>query len=89
MIRQVLKGDGIAFIGAMGVLTHKVLAPGEKLIVDTCVETKIYGAFVLNHRVVLHAVDATPARCRSDAGSSPLDGASTAAPPPRSTRRTG
>ena len=35
MIRQVLKGDGIAFIGAMGVLTHKVLAPGEKLIVDT------------------------------------------------------
>ena len=45
MIRQVLKGDGIAFIGAMGVLTHKVLAPGEKLIVDTCVETKIYGAF--------------------------------------------
>ena len=29
MIRQVLKGDGIAFIGAMGVLTHKVLAPGE------------------------------------------------------------
>ena len=45
MIRQVLKGDGIAFIGAMGVLTHKVLAPGEKLIVDTCVEIKIYGAF--------------------------------------------
>ena len=41
MIRQVLKGDGIAFIGAMGVLTHKVLAPGEKLIVDTCVEIKI------------------------------------------------
>ena len=23
--------------------------------VDTCVETKIYGAFVLNHRVVLHS----------------------------------
>ncbi len=45
MIRQVLKGDGIAFIGAMGVLTHKVLAPGEKLIVDTCVEIKNYGAF--------------------------------------------
>ena len=35
MVRQVLKGDGIAFIGAMGVITHKVLAPGEKLIVDT------------------------------------------------------
>ena len=32
-----------------------------------------YGAFVLNHRVVLHAIDATPARWRGDAGSSPLD----------------
>ena len=28
------------------------------------VEIKIYGAFVLNHRVVLHAIDATPARRR-------------------------
>ena len=27
-----------------------------------CVEIKIYGAFVLNHRVVLHAIDARPAR---------------------------
>ena len=27
---------------------------------------KIYGAFVLNHRVVLHAIDATPARHRND-----------------------
>ena len=26
-----------------------------------CVEIKFYGAFVLNHRVVLHAIDATPA----------------------------
>ena len=25
----------------------------------TCVEIKIYGAFVLNHRIVLHAIDAT------------------------------
>ena len=35
--------------------------------VDTCVEIKIYGAFVLNHPVVLHAIDATPARWRGDA----------------------
>ena len=39
----------------------------------TCVEIKIYGAFVLNQRVVLHAIDETPARWRGDAGSSPLD----------------
>ena len=38
---------------------------------------------MLNHRVVLHAIDATPARWRGDAGSSPLDGASTAASSPR------
>ncbi len=31
----------------------------------------IYGAVVLNHRVVLYAIDATPARWRGDAGSSP------------------
>jgi uncharacterized RDD family membrane protein YckC len=31
---------------------------------------------VLHRRVDLHAIDATPARCRGDAGSSPLDGAS-------------
>ena len=33
---------------------------------------KFYGAFVLNRRVLLHAIDATPARWRGDAGSSPL-----------------
>ena len=38
---------------------------------------------VLNHRVVLHAIDATPAGWRGDAGSSPLDRASTAASSPR------
>ena len=27
-------------------------------------KSKFYGAFVLNHRVVLHAIDATPARWR-------------------------
>ena len=59
----------------------------------TCVEIKIYGAFVLNRRVVLHAIDATPARWRGDAGSSPLDRARTAASSQRNelscTRRTG
>ena len=38
---------------------------------------QIYGAFVLNHRVGLHAIDATPARWRGDAGSSPPDRART------------
>ena len=46
-------------------------------------KSKFYGAFVLNQRVVLHAIDATPARWRGDAGSSPLDGARTAASSPR------
>ena len=41
-------------------------------------KSKFYGAFALNLRVDLHAIDATPARWRGDAGSSPLDGASTA-----------
>ena len=46
-------------------------------------KSKFYGAFVLNRRVYLHAIDAPPARWRGDAGSSPLDGASTAASSPR------
>jgi hypothetical protein len=29
-------------------------------------KSKFYGALVLNHRVVLHAIDATPARRRGD-----------------------
>ena len=41
-------------------------------------KSKFYGPFVLNHRVVLHAIDATPARWRGDAGSSPLDRARSA-----------
>ena len=45
-------------------------------------KSKFYGAFVLNHRVVLHAIDATPARWRGVARSSPLDRARTAAPSP-------
>ena len=38
-------------------------------------ESKFYGAFALNRRVDLHAIDATRARWRGDAGPSPLDGA--------------
>ena len=37
-------------------------------------KSKFYGAFVLNRRVDLHAIDAPPARWRGDAGSSSLDG---------------
>jgi hypothetical protein len=32
------------------------------------VEIKIYGAFALNLRVDIHAIDATPVRWRGDAG---------------------
>ena len=46
-------------------------------------KSKFCGAFVLNRRVVLHAIDATPARWRGDAGSSPLGRAGTAASSPR------
>ena len=53
-------------------------------------KSKFSGAFVLHHRVVLHAIDAMPARWRGDAGSSPLDRARTAASSPRKcARRTG
>jgi len=45
---------------------------------DLC-GNQIRDAFVPTRRVDLHAIDATPARWRSDAGSSPLDGANTAA----------
>ena len=46
-------------------------------------KSKFYGAFVLNRRVDLHAIDATPARWRGGVGSSPLDGASAATSSPR------
>ena len=51
--------------------------------VSDCVEIKIYGAFVLNRRVVFHAIDSTPARRRGGVNSSPLDRAMTAASSPR------
>ena len=43
-------------------------------------KSKFYGAFNLG--VDLYAIDATPARWRGDAGSSPLDGTNTAASSP-------
>ena len=46
-------------------------------------KSKFYGAFMLNHRVGLHAIDATPARWRGGDGSPPLDRARTAASSPR------
>ena len=46
-------------------------------------KSKFYGTFVLNHRIILHAIDATPARWRGGAGSSSLDRARTAASSPR------
>ena len=41
-------------------------------------KSKFHGAIALNLRVVVHAIDATPARWRGDVGSSPRDGASAA-----------
>ena len=52
-------------------------------------KSKFYGVFVLNRRVVLHAIFMIPARRRDDAGSSPLDGASAAASSPRNDFHTG
>ena len=48
-----------------------------------CVESKFDVAFLLNRRVDLRAIDATPARWRGDSGSSSLDRARTAASSPR------
>ena len=58
----------------------------EAQMFKTVRKSTFYRAFVLNRRIDLHAIDATRARWRGDAGSSPLDGASTAA---SSTRRPG
>ena len=48
------------------------MRPGSPLPLVPVCKSKFYGAFVLNHRIILHAIDATPARWRGDAGSSPL-----------------
>ena len=47
--------------------------PGAGALDDLC-GNQNFTAFVLNRRVILHAIDAMPARWRGDAGSSPLDG---------------
>ena len=64
-------------------LAVKVEETDLEPIAFTCVEIKIYGAFVLNRCVLHHAIDATPARWRGDAGSWPLDRARSAASSPR------
>ena len=51
---------------------HRELAYSWDVFV--CVEIKILRRVQLNYRVDLHAIDATPARWRGDAGSSPLVG---------------
>ena len=67
------------FLTLFGQQKGDVLTParetlkGPALLVNICVEIKFYGAFI----------DATPARWRGDAGSSPPDGARTAASSPR------
>ena len=73
---------GIIFFEHGKVLLHPT---HEALLLwrGTVWKSKCYGAFVLHRRVDLHAIDATPARWRGGAGSSPLDGASTAASSPR------
>merc|ERR1712091_786200 len=69
--------------GTMGVGTPGARGRRHRHGREAVWKSKVYGAFVLNRRVVLHAIDATPARWRGDAGSSPLDGARTAASSPR------
>ena len=49
----------------------------------TCVKIKILRRVLLNRRVDLHAIDATPSQRRGGMGLPPLDGASTAASLPR------
>ena len=58
---------------------------GDELAVcsgDLC-GNQIYGAFVLNRRVDLHAIEQVSRRWLGDVGSSPLDGASAATSSPR------
>ena len=85
--------DGLVAEAALAVARHHLVFPRRRAgaagpgrwgrMGEAGWKSKFYGAFVLNHRVVLHAIDATPARWRGDAGSSPLDRARTAASSPR------
>ena len=69
---------------ARGFRQHKRLGAFLRSRYGPVWKSKFFGAFVLNHRVVPHAIDATPARWRGDAGFSPLDRARTAVSSPRS-----
>ena len=53
----------------------KVVYDGQGQPSSAVWKSNFYGAVVLNRRVGLHAIDATPARWRGDVGASPLDGA--------------
>ena len=66
--------------GVRGANTARIFS--SPICVPSCAEIKILRR-VLNLRVDFHAIDASPARWRGDAGSSPLDGASTATSSPR------
>ena len=66
----------------IGDLPRALRTPESQCLQSPVWKSKFYGAFVLNRRV-LHAIDATPARWRGDAGSSPLDRARSAASSPR------
>ena len=61
----------------------KVVYDGQGQPSSAVWKSKFYGAVVLNRRVGLHAIDATPARWRGDVGSSPLNRARTVASSPR------
>ena len=67
--------------GTMGVGTPGARGRRHRHGREAVWKSKFYGAFVLNRRVVLHAIDATPTRWRGDAGSSPLDRARNAPVP--------
>ena len=71
------KDERDAATKAAGVIQAKLDAANEDIEKNAaiCVDLNFTGAFVLNRRVDLHAIDATPARWRGDVGSLPLDGA--------------
>ncbi len=63
--RAALRPDERQVRAALG-----IRGPPEKfgVLVEPVWKSKFYGAFVLNHRVVLHAIDATPVRCTRHTG---------------------
>ena len=65
------KDERDAATKAAGVIQAKLDAANEDIEKNAaiCVDLNFTGAFVLNRRVDLHAIDATPARWRGDVGS--------------------